>query len=103
MTIKKSEKNLGGMMDSNLVEEFTSQVDDRGSKIKRSLVAAVKLWIELPAEIQALLLNQSLDANSFVSLIQEIVDERINAGRKSARKLLSHQHKKRDKKGQVDH
>ena len=86
------------MMDAELVDKFTSQVDNQGSKIKRSLAAAVKLWIELPAEIQIQLLNQNLNTNSFISLVQEIVDERIGKGRKSAQKLLEHQNKRPNRK-----
>ena len=89
MAAKNIEKNLGGMMDASLVERFTSQVDNQGGKIKRSLAAAVKLWIELPVEVQTQLLNQSLDANSLVCLVREIVEDHIGRGRKSARNIRS--------------
>jgi hypothetical protein len=65
MGIEKFNKNLGGMMPSALVNAFTTQVEERGSKIKRSLAAAVKLWIELPPDLQGLLLDQSLPSDTF--------------------------------------
>jgi len=88
MSEKKDEKSLGGMIDVSLVDRFIEQVDDRGSKIKRSLAAAVKLWIELPADVQGLLLDESLKTDSFIALVRKIVDDRIQAGRKAGLKLL---------------
>lgn len=96
---QNSEKNLGAMIATDLVDEFTAQVDQRGYKIKRALAAAVKLWKDLPEEIQARLLNQSLDSNSLVEIVQEIVEERIDVGRKAARKSLERPRKKRGRKG----
>jgi len=87
MAEKKGEKNLGAMVEEGLVDAFTEQVDGRGYKIKRSLAAAVRLWVDLPEEIQARLLNQTLAANGLVEIVQGIVDERIQAGKKAAQKL----------------
>ena len=94
MTENNFEKNLGGKMNGDLVDRFTKQVDQRSSKIKRSLAAAVKLWIELPQEVQSRLLDQSLDANSLIGLVEEIVDERMKAGRAAGSKLLGRPNKK---------
>lgn len=85
-------------MDASLVDEFTEQVDQRGYKIKRSLAAAVRLWLDLPEAVQARLLNQTLEANSLVELVQEIVDEKIQAGTKAAQKLVGHRGKKQARK-----
>ena len=86
-------------MDETLVDAFTNQVEERGSKIKRSLAAAVKLWVELPSDIQGLLLDESLKSDSFIALVHKIVDERIEAGRNAARKLVSRPLKKQAPKG----
>lgn len=90
---------LGGHIDAGIVEEFSKQVAERGYKNKRCLAAAVKLWLGLPEVVQAKLLNQSLDADKFIALVQEIVDERIEAGQKAARKSLERPRKKRNRKG----
>ena len=75
-------------MEAGLVDKFTQQVDERGSKIKRSLAAAIKLWLALPTDIQALLLDEALPSDSFIDLVRKIVDERIEAGRKAGLKLV---------------
>lgn len=85
----KNAKSLGGMMDALLVDKFTQQIDERGGKIKRSLAAAVKLWIELPADLQGLLLDESLQTDSFIALVRKIVDDRIQAGRRAGLKLVA--------------
>ena len=53
----------------------------------------------MPVEVQARLLDQSLETDNFIELIEQIVDERIEAGRKAARKLLGPQRKKPNRKG----
>lgn len=88
------------MMDPDLVDQFTDQVDERGSKIKRSLAAALKLWITLPEDIQARLLSRSLDADFFIELVHEIVDERIAKGYADGKKFLAKRQKsKRTRRG----
>ncbi len=52
-------KNLGGMINSELVDIFTEQTDVRGNKKKRAIEAAVRLWISLPEEVQSKILSQS--------------------------------------------
>ena len=96
---KKIEKNLGGMMDSEVVDLFTSQVNERGHKNKRALEAAVRLWISLPEEIQARLLNKTLSENSFIELVNQIVDERIAAGHEAGSELVRRRKKKKGLKG----
>lgn len=76
------QRNLSGMVDEPLFERFTEQAEERGVKVKRAVAAAAKLWVELPPEVQARLLNQTLDENAFIALVQQIVDERIEEGRK---------------------
>ncbi|MHC4620352.1 MAG: hypothetical protein ACYTEQ_21595 [Planctomycetota bacterium] len=86
------------MIDADLVDAFIAQVDAQGSKIKRSLAAAVRLWVALPQDVQTRLQNQSLGSDAFIELVQQIVDDRIDAGRKAAQKLLRRRHKKRNPK-----
>ena len=37
----------------------------------------VGLWVQLPEEVQAKLLNQSLDGKTFINLVRQIADEQI--------------------------
>ena len=73
MVQKKSEKLLSADIDRNVVDAFLSQASQRGFTKKRVLASAVKLWTNLPLEIQAKLLDQSLDDKSFIELVRQIV------------------------------
>ena len=83
MVRAKYEKLLSGDVDSKIVDEFLKQVDNRGFKKKRALAAAVQLWSELPEEVQAKLLNQSLENSAFVELVRQIADEQIKEAKKN--------------------
>lgn len=77
MVQKKSEKLLSADIDRTIVDAFLSQASQRGFTKKRVLAAAVELWTSLPLEIQAKLLDQSLDSGSFTELVRQIADEQI--------------------------
>ena len=74
---KKNEKLLSADVDRKIVDNFLSQASKRGFTKKRVLAAAVELWTKLPLEIQARLLDQSLDSGSFTDLVRQIADEQI--------------------------
>jgi hypothetical protein len=84
---ENNQKSLGGMMDGATVRAFCEQADRIGGKIKRHLEAAARLWITLPDDVKTKFLDQSLDAATFVGLVQQIVDERIEAGYSAGTKL----------------
>lgn len=86
MVQKKNEKLLSADVDRKTVDKFLDQASSRGFTKKRVIAAAAKLWIELPLEIQAKLLNQSLDGNSFIELVRQIVDEQIKKAEKGLQK-----------------
>ena len=73
MVQKKNEKLLSADIDRKVVDAFLSQASQRGFTKKRVLASAVKLWTNLPLEIQAKLLDQSLDDKSFIKLVRQIV------------------------------
>lgn len=77
MVRAKNEKLLSADMDRKIVDEFLSQASTRGFTKKRVLAAAVKLWTHLPLDIQAKLLDQSLNEDSFIDLVRQITDEQI--------------------------
>jgi len=99
MDEKKTEKLLSADIDSDLADNFLSQADERGYRKKRALAAAIKLWIELPTEIQARLLDLSLDGSSFIELVRKIADEQIAKGSRAGRALLERQNRKKAQKG----
>jgi hypothetical protein len=78
--------NLASKVPAKVAETFRKQAQERGQKVKTNLAAAAQLWTQLPEEIQAKLLNQSLDGNSFIELVRQIVDEQIKKGEKGLQK-----------------
>ena len=80
MSIKNDEKNLGGVVPASVADAFVKQAKKRGYITKRAIAAAFKLWIGLPEDVQARLMNQSLRSNLFLDLVQEVVDDRMKAG-----------------------
>lgn len=82
---KISEKSLGGMMPIEIVDAFYRQLERFGDSIKkkRALAAAVKLWTELPTEVQLRLLDQSLDTSAFLDLVNSIIDKRLSKKKSS--------------------
>jgi hypothetical protein len=84
MVQKKNEKLLSADIDCHIVDKFLSQASDRGFTKKRVLAAAVKLWTELPLEVQARLLTKDPDVDSLTELVRQIVDEQIKKAATSA-------------------
>ncbi len=60
-----------------MLDAFEKQWKSRGQIQKRAVAAAVRLWISLPEDLQARLISQELGENDFLSLVRQIVDERI--------------------------
>lgn len=46
------------------------------------------LWISLPEDLQARLISQELGENDFLSLVRQIVDERIQLNRQAPSKNI---------------
>jgi hypothetical protein len=90
MAYKNTEQTLTADIPAKLFEEFDSQRRKRGQVKKEAVRAMVKLWVQLPEEFQAKLLNQSTGTDSFTDLIRQIVDEQIKkAAASSDRKKTS--------------
>ena len=83
MVQKKNEKLLSADIDRKLVNEFLTQASKSGFTKKRVLAAAIKHWIELPLEVQARLLHEDSDSNSFDDLVRRIADEQIQKALKN--------------------
>jgi len=90
MAYKKDEKTLAADIKISLLAEFEKQWKGRGQIQKRAVAAALRLWISLPEDLQAKLISQELGEDDFLSLVRQIVDERIQLLRqvlpKNARK-----------------
>lgn len=86
-------------VDEKVSDDFSVQVDERGYKKYRAIQAAVKLWTDLPPEIQIRLLDLSLNADGLVEIVNQILDERIQAGRKMGKYIAARQDKKPPQKG----
>lgn len=77
MAYKKDEKTLAADVKTSLLDDFAKQWKARGQIQKRAVAAALRLWISLPEDLQARLISQELGENDFLSLVRQIVDERI--------------------------
>jgi hypothetical protein len=79
MAYKSDERTVAGDIPIKLFEDFENQRSERGQVKKAAIGAAIRLWTELPPEIQAKLIGQSLEGSAFVELVRDIVDEHIKA------------------------
>ena len=77
MAYKDDERTLGADIPLKLFEKFNKQRRKRGQVKKEAVRAMVELWLQLPEEIQAKLLNKSMVSNSFVEVMRKIADEQI--------------------------
>jgi hypothetical protein len=84
-------KQLIAHVPEELSEQFKEQCKERGNLQYRAETAAIRLWVELPADMQARLINQPESASSFVDLVQAIVDRRILDGNRAAAELRRRQ------------
>ena len=97
-------KNFGGMMDAKLVDSFVAtiplnSVGQPKYKKKHVLAYAMKLWIDLPSEIRNKLIMEELAGDTLIGLIQQILDQRIEEGRKAGQALVGPQKRKPGRKG----
>jgi hypothetical protein len=77
MAYNDNERTLSADIPVELFEEFNSHRKRQGQVKKEAVRAMIKLWIQLPDEIQAKLINQSLDTDSFVELVSHIANKQI--------------------------
>jgi hypothetical protein len=94
----ESGKNLASKVPGDIADAFRKQAKERGQQVKYNLAAAAKLWISLPIEVQARLLDKSLSDSNLMELIDQMVTDRIAAGRETGRSLIERQKQKRPKK-----
>jgi hypothetical protein len=83
----RNEKLLSADIDSKMVDKFLTQASERGFTKKRVLAAAIKLWTELPLEVQARLLSKDTAIDSFSDLVRHIVDEQVKKAAAEKKKL----------------
>ena len=88
MAYKDTKETMSVDIDKDVYDAFQVQWKARRHYKNDAAEAAIRLWIDLPLEVQAHLIAKDLDANSLIALVREIVDERIEAGRAAGLKLL---------------
>ena len=87
MAYKENKETLSVDIDKDVFAAFQKQWKARRHYKNDAAEAAISLWVALPIEAQAKLVAKEADANSLVQLVQEIVDQRIEAGRKAGSRL----------------
>jgi hypothetical protein len=93
MGVKKNNL-IQGAVDDELKRQFDEMLKERGFQVGKVIEAETRLWLSLPPDVQAGLYSKTLTGSAFIQLVQEIVDQRIQAGKDSAKALLE-RHKKR--------
>ena len=56
---RADQKNFGVNINEELADRFSEQIDERGQKKFRAIEGAIKLWLNLPSEVQAQLISNS--------------------------------------------
>lgn len=57
---------------------FQSQLKERGQKQKDVLIASIRIWMDLPLEVQAKLIDQSTDESYLNTIVENIVDKKLS-------------------------
>lgn len=97
MAYKKDEKTLSADVKISMADAFEKQWKARGQIQKRAVAAALRLWISLPEDLQAKLISQELGENDFLSLVRQIVDERIQLSQQARPKTIRKKPAKKSK------
>ncbi len=90
---------LGAELPVGLVDQFLKQAEDADCKKKVALRAAVKLWVDLSPEMQRHLRDLSLSDQSFLEILQKMLEERFAEGDRAGEKLVGRQGRKPGRKG----
>lgn len=99
MGTSMGEKMLGAELPEALVDQFMQQAEDADCKKKVALRAAVKLWVDLSPEMQRHLRDVSLSDQSFLEMVHEMLEERVDEGDRAGEKLVGRQGRKPGQKG----
>lgn len=94
MAYQENERTLSGDIPISDWDTFDLQVESRGQVKKKSLAAAVRLWISLDADTQSALLDKKTTSSAFIELVNQIVDARIASGFQDALDKDLHRKKK---------
>lgn len=99
MAYRDDRETLSADIDKTVYDKFQAQWKARRHQKNGAAEAAIRLWVDLPIEVQARLLAADFDANGLVELVQQILDQRIEAGRKAGLKLAGRPPHKPGQKG----
>jgi hypothetical protein len=73
----KNKIKVIGYADADTVIRFREICEKRKQQKGDAVGAALKLWVNLPVELQARSLDDDIDDTSFVKMVTAIVDKRI--------------------------
>jgi protein tyrosine/serine phosphatase len=69
----KKSNLIQGLIDNELKLKFDSMLEDRNFKVSKVIEAMTRLWLSLPADIQAKLYSKTVSESDFIELVREIV------------------------------
>jgi len=93
MALKKIEEFYGNrgliaQVSDEFREMFQNYIRERGQKQKDVIIASLRIWMSLPLETQARLINQSTSEVTLSQVVEDIIDKKLKefmAGQKPAR------------------
>ena len=78
MARSENEKNFGADVPKELFERIESYICSHYNLKKKQLVIAMtELFLSLPDDLQAIVLNATPESKTFVKIVQRIVDNRL--------------------------
>jgi hypothetical protein len=94
---RPGEKNISAMINPDISDQFKVHCDSVGRRQYKAVEGAIRLWLNLPNEIQSLLIDSD-DSN--VRLISDYLARNL---REALYKALSHEEPPELPPGETDH
>jgi hypothetical protein len=93
---------LNARVPQSLRDSFWDTVP-KGTNKQHVMAAVARLWISLPVEYQKMLIDaessgKAISQSSLVEIVRQIVEDRIQEGRRAGKSLLELQRKKQGQK-----
>jgi len=71
---KPGEKNISALIDPAISEEFKTHCDSVGRRQYKAIEGALRLWLNLPSEIQALVIDSD---DRSVQIVSDYLSRRL--------------------------
>lgn len=98
MAYKETERTLAADLPEEICVRFEQQRKERGQVKKASILAAIKLWLDLPLDLQGRLLDESMSGDAFLQTVEEIVLDCVKKGYAAGQKLAEIRQQQPDKR-----